>query len=226
MSLQFYQKLRKDTDELWDKVHSHPFVKEIGAGTLDPSKFVFYLKQDYLYLIEFSRVFGLASVKAQNFKDMAYFAELLNLTLNTEMELHRRTCADFGITDIELENTPQAMITAAYTDFLIRTCYEGSIKEIITILTPCAVGYVEIAQKLKEKGLPDHPHYREWIELYSAPEFVDYADMLIEKLNTFAVNASENDKALWQKSYTKSARFELLFFEMSWKKELWSTIVE
>ncbi|HEY5190642.1 MAG TPA: hypothetical protein VII77_01550, partial [Candidatus Deferrimicrobium sp.] len=56
----FYRELREKTDPLWETIFHHPFVKGIGDGTLSRDRFEFYLKQDYVYLIDFSRVFALA----------------------------------------------------------------------------------------------------------------------------------------------------------------------
>lgn len=221
----FSETIRVQTDSHWSAMLEHPFVKGIGAGTLDRDRYEFYLKQDYLYLIEFSRVFALAATKARQLQDMSYFARLLNLTLNTEMELHRRTCADFGISPSELEETEPGLITTAYTNLLVKTCYEGTLKEILAVILPCAAGYVEIAQHLKAQGLPENRHYRDWIETYSSKEFADYADWLKSRLDRFAKDASANDKQQWRKLYLASARFELLFFEMSWNKELWPAII-
>jgi thiaminase/transcriptional activator TenA len=221
----FCEILRAKTDPLWLAIFEHPFVKGIGSGALEREKYIFYLKQDYLYLIEFSRVLALASTKAQQLDDMSYFAKLLNLTLNTEMELHRRTCADFGISESELEKTEPGLITTAYTNLMVKTCYEGTLKEIIAVLLPCEVGYVEIAQYLKAQVLPDNKHYREWIEIYSSKEFIDYADWLKDRLDQFSEDASTTDKNHWFNLYLVSTRLELLFFEMNWQKELWPMVV-
>ena len=42
----------------------HPFVTGIGDGTLDVDKFKFYVRQDYLYLIDYSRVVALAAARS------------------------------------------------------------------------------------------------------------------------------------------------------------------
>jgi len=55
--LGFYGEIRRKTDPLWKRVSDHPFVRGIGDGTLSADRFEFYLKQDYVYLIDFSRVF-------------------------------------------------------------------------------------------------------------------------------------------------------------------------
>ncbi|HSL99404.1 MAG TPA: thiaminase II [Candidatus Limnocylindria bacterium] len=221
----FYQEMRHASDPLWQAIFGHPFVTGIGDGTLSRDRFEFYLKQDYVYLIDFSRVFALASAKSWHLKDMGTFATLLNTTLNVEMDLHRKTCGGFGIPAPELERTRKSMITSAYTDFLVRTCHEGSLSDILAVLTPCACGYVEIGQKLKSRGLPDNPFYRDWVETYSSREFSDLADWLVEKVNEYAGGASAQRKEYWYRLYETSTRFEYLFFDMSWKKEEWPAAI-
>ncbi|NIR48793.1 thiaminase II [candidate division KSB1 bacterium] len=221
----FSETMKKAADSVWQAILAHPFVEGIGDGSLSRERYEFYLKQDYAYLIEFSRVFALASAKAHQLDDMGYFAKLLDLTLNTEMDLHRRTCAGFGITSEELEQTEPAMITLAYTSFLVKTCYEESLPGIIAVLLPCAWGYVYIANDLKSKGLPDTQHYREWIETYSSEEFLEWADWLRNRMDAFASEAPTVDKERWKNLYLQSARFELLFFEMGYKEEMWPELL-
>jgi thiaminase/transcriptional activator TenA len=217
----FYETMRHKSDSLWQATFSHPFVKGIGDGSLSREKYKFYLEQDYVYLIDFSRVFALASAKAPAVDDMGYFATLLNATLNMEMDLHRKTCQEFGITTQQLEKTEKSMITSAYTNLLVRTCYEGDLSDILAVLLPCAVGYVEIGQQLKKKGFPDNKFYQDWINTYSSQEFEDLTDWLIQKMNTLSENVSEAREKKWYDLYLSSARFEYLFFEMGWKQELW-----
>jgi len=215
----FYRELRDRTDALWEAIFDHPFVKGIGDGTLARDRFEFYLLQDYVYLIDFSRVLALACAKSPTLPEMGTFAALLHVTLNTEMALHRKTCAAFGIQAEELAKTRKSPATSAYTDFLARAGYEGDFSDLLAVLLPCACGYVEIGKRLKSKGVPDNPFYRDWIETYSSAEFQEFADWLAGKMNEHAAGAPARRKELWHRLYESSARHEYLFFEMSWNKE-------
>ncbi|MFQ5864886.1 MAG: thiaminase II [bacterium] len=215
----FSETMKEKSKPVWQAILNHPFVKGIGEGTLALDKYEFYLKQDYLYLVDFSRVFALASAKARQLDDMGYFAKLLDLTLNTEMDLHRRTCAEFGISSEELERTEPTLVTLAYTSFLVKTCYEEPLAGIIAVLLPCAWGYADIAQHLKKQGLPEVSHYRDWIETYASEEFAEWARWLKDKMDAYAEEASDLEKDHWYRLYLQSTRFELMFFEMSYKKE-------
>ena len=68
---------------------AHPFITGIGDGTLPVDKFQHYVKQAYVYLIDYSRVLALASARAPDLESMGWFARLRDEILNTEMELHR-----------------------------------------------------------------------------------------------------------------------------------------
>jgi thiaminase/transcriptional activator TenA len=215
----FYGEMREKNDPLWEAIFDHPFVKGIGDGTLSRDRFEFYLKQDYVYLIDFSRVFALACAKSPTLPDMGAFASLLHVTLNTEMELHRKTCAAFGIAERELAMTVKAPVTSAYTDLLVRTAYEGGLPDILAVLLPCACGYVEIGKRLESEGLPEDRFYRDWIDTYSSAEFREFADWLIGRMNELAAGATAERKEQWHRLYESSARHEYLFFDMSWKME-------
>jgi thiaminase/transcriptional activator TenA len=217
----FYNEIRSKTDSLWQAILKHHFVQGIGKGDLAQDRYEFFLKQDYVYLVEFSRVMALGTAKGNSLIDMGYFATMLQGTLNVEMDLHRKTCAAFGIPPETLEKTEPAMITTAYTNLLVRTCYEGDFADIMAVLLPCATGYVEIGKKLKEQGLPEDKFYRDWINTYSSKEFEDFANWLIDRMDQLAEGAEQKRKDKWFKLYQSSVYFEYLFFEMSWKKEFW-----
>jgi len=222
--MKFSVELRSGTDVLWNAIQNHPFVQGIGRGDLDKDRWIYYLKQDYFYLIEMARSFGLALTKAEQFAEMRFFAELLEAMIKIEMDIHRRNCAEFGITEADLERTQPSLINVAYTNHLIRTAYEGRLADILTASMPCA-GYVEIAERLKGKGLPDEPHYRNWIETYASPEFKAMVEWMKNTLDDLAAPAPAADRNRWSRIYLTSTRFELLFFDMSWNREEWPAIV-
>ena len=58
--LTFTDHLARLAAPIWQAQHAHPFVQGIGDGTLDVARFAFWIRQDYLFLIEYCRLFGLA----------------------------------------------------------------------------------------------------------------------------------------------------------------------
>ena len=221
--MSFSSYLRTKAEPIWAKELEHPFVKGIGEGSLDEDKFKFYLRQDYLYLIEYSKVFALAVPKCRDVQTMQEFAKILDLTLNTEMELHRSYCREFGISPEELEKTTIVPTTYAYTGHLVNIAALGTLSEIVAALLPCAWGYCEIATKLADrydKSL-EHPLYGKWIATYKSEEFWQYVDWLKGLLDTLAEHLSDEEKNIHERHFIISSRYEYLFWEMAYKGEIW-----
>ena len=87
----------------WDAQAEHPFIRGIGDGSLDVERFKHWVRQDYLFLIDYARMLSLASARAPDLDAMTRLAELAHATLTTEMSLHRAYAEEFGISAEELE---------------------------------------------------------------------------------------------------------------------------
>ena len=212
---------RAAAHEIWEANFAHPFVQGIGDGTLSEERFRFYLAQDYVYLIDFSRFFAVAAAKGQGLAPMERFAKLLDETLHFEMDLHRSLCAEFGFSRQDLEHTRPAPTCLAYTCYLLRVAYEGEAWSLLAALLPCSWGYGEIGLRLKAKGLPAVAHYAKWIETYSSAEYQEIVEWLRSLFDEAAGDASGPSRARLQEIFDTSSRWEYLFWEMAWKMEGW-----
>ena len=219
----FSNEIRSRADGLHQAILSHPFVTGIGDGTLDVERFKHFIRQDYLFLIEYSRTLALAVAKAPSLEVMGRFAVLVHETLNREMALHRGYCARFGIGEEELRKTTPAPTTQAYTDFLVRTAYDGSFGELACALLPCMWGYCEIGQELLGKGKPaNQPLYAEWIDMYTSAEFRELTEWLRGLVDELAESASHAEREKMEQAYVTSTRYEHAFWEMAWQLEEWT----
>ena len=70
---------------IWDAQLAHPFVRGLGDGSLPTERFARWVRQDYLYLKDYARLFAWAVAKADHLESMNWYAAVLHLTLNTEM---------------------------------------------------------------------------------------------------------------------------------------------
>lgn len=222
--MKFSERLYQKLQPIWRKNHAHPFVKEMGAGTLDKEKFRFYMIQDYLYLIDYSKLFALGAVKATSIKDMEKFAALLHATMNEEMSLHRQYAARFGISNEELENAAPSPITLAYTHYMLFSAQNGTLAELVAALLPCMWSYWEIGKELSEiPGAIDHELYGEWIKMYSSTEFGELAQWCMDLLDKLAVEKSEEELLKLEEIFLNTTRYEYMFWEMVYNKEMWPT---
>ncbi len=220
--MSFSALLWKRVEPIWQKTLHHPFVRGIGDGTLEIDKFKFYICQDYIFLIEYSRVLALATAKGTDLGTMGKFAELLHATLHTEMALHRGYAEKFGISRQELERTKPAPTAVGYTRHLLHVAALGSLGEIVASLVPCQWGYCEIGVALAKQGEPKgQPLYGEWIRTYASPEFAALAQWIRALLDTLGQDAGTPERARMEELFLLSARYEHAFWDMSWRMEAW-----
>jgi thiaminase/transcriptional activator TenA len=198
---------------------AHPFVQGIADGSLDPKVFENWVRQDYRYLIEYARVFGFCAARADTLDAMTWYANALQLTLATEMELHRQYAHRFGISAEELESTPMWPTTRAYTDFLVRYAQSGDYAEAVAALLPCTWGYVDLATELARGKPPEDQRYADWIVQYGDPEFVAAAEWLKRELVRVSAGEDETGRARLLDLFVQSCEHELAFWEMCWRGE-------
>ena len=221
MAESFSDRLRRLAESIWAAQHAHPFVRGIGDGTLSLDKFRFWVRQDYLYLIDYARVFAAGAMRAPDLETMTTFADLLHATLRTEMDLHRSYAAEFGIRPAELEHERKAPTTQGYTDFLLRVAAIGDFAEYAAALLPCMWGFCEVGQRLAARGMPADPRYVKWIAMYSAPEFAELTRWCRDLVDTLGNDAPAPVRARMEEAFLTSSRYELAFWEMAWALETW-----
>ncbi len=217
----FTDELYVAAQPIWDAQLAHPFVRGIGDGSLDEARFKRWVLQDYRYLKEFARVFAWAAAKAERLESMGWYAAVLNLTLNTEMGLHRKYAERFGLSGEDLETAPIWPTTRAYTDFLVRTAADGDMADLVAALLPCAWGYVHVAQQLVQLEPPADQRYADWVAQYASQEFAQAAEWLKAEMNRLAEDASAEKRARLKELFLLSSRYELAFWQMCWTGEAW-----
>jgi thiaminase/transcriptional activator TenA len=206
---------------IWRAQHDHPFVRGIGTGRLDLQRFKYWVRQDYLFLIEYCRLFALAAARAPDLDTLTRFADLLQATALEEMELHRGLARSLGITRRQLEHATMAPTTRAYTDFLVRVAATADFAELAAALLPCMWGFSEIGQALKSRPLPQQPHFARWIETYADPAFAGLAQWCRDLVDRLATGAPAPQRRRMEEAFLTSSRFEYLFWEMAWRQESW-----
>src|SRR5436190_1753379 len=102
---------REAAAPVWERHVAHPFVAGIGDGTLPEDRFRFYVRQDYLFLIDYGRLLALAAARAPRLAWMRRFSALAQSVLETEMDLHRQFAARWGVTTEQLESERTAPAT-------------------------------------------------------------------------------------------------------------------
>ena len=218
----FSEELRKENRRIWDAILGHPFILELGAGTLPLEKFTYYVKQDYLYLIDFARCIGLAASKAEDVDDMRSWADMMGGCLRYETEMLESVSKALGVPPGEISQTPKAPTNEAYTNHILKVAYEGSMGENVAALLPCMWTYMDVGGVLAEiGGYEGHPVYEEWCEAYTAPEYIELVEVYRSLVDRSAEEAGKAVKDRMRRHFRLSMQYEYMFWEMAYWMEEW-----
>ena len=160
---------RAACEDHWAAYTRHAFVEALSNGSLPRAAFLRYLRQDYLFLIHFSRAWSLAVVKAGSLAEMQAASATVHALLHGETALHVGICEAAGISRADLEATEEAPENLAYTRYVLETGYSGDFLDLLAALAPCVLGYGEIGARLVRRA-GDTP-YRPWIETYGGADY-------------------------------------------------------
>ncbi|KNH23686.1 TENA/THI-4 family protein [Priestia megaterium] len=219
--MKFSERLYEKLQPIWRQNHNHPFVQGMGDGKLEKEKFRFYMIQDYLYLIDYAKLFAIGAMKATDLQTMGKFAALLDSTLNEEMSLHREYAKKFEISEKELEKAQPSPTTLAYTHYMLHVGQSGTLAELVAALLPCMWSYWEIGKELSEKPGANNEFYREWIEMYSSEEFGELATWCINLFDSLAEDKSEAELEKLEEIFLNTTRFEYMFWDMAYNEAMW-----
>lgn len=161
--------LRDAAGPVWREYARHAFVEGLRDGTLPRAAFLHYLRQDYVFLIHFSRAWALAVVKAGTLAEMRACAASVHALLEEEMQLHVALCAEAGIAEADLAATPERPENAAYTRFVMDCGFSGDFPTLLAALAPCVMGYGEIGARLAREKTSET--YADWIATYGGQDY-------------------------------------------------------
>jgi thiaminase (transcriptional activator TenA) len=213
----FTDELRQAAADLWQAQFEHPFIRGIADGTIDPDRFRFFIRQDYLYLIDYARVFALACARAPRLELMERFAELAQTTLQTEMELHRAYAEEWGISREQLSAELPGPTTRAYTNFLLRTATLGDFGELVAALLPCLWGYSELGRHLAQGPRPAEERCARWIDMYATEEFAELAAWCRGACDALAADTGPVGRDRMLQAFVTCSRYELEFWDAAWR---------
>ena len=222
--------LRARSDAIWRRLHAHPFITELAAGSLPIDKFRFFLEQDNLYLQDYARCLAMGAAKSRNEAELRYFVTDLDQVLDQELPSNRALLdrvTELGAVD-RGGASGMAPANVAYTSYMRSLALHGGPLEIMASLLPCAWSYVEIATALADRIDRDHPVYADWVGYFSLPANVEMvADMRRDFDRLVQEEASTG--ARWKQIddiFAMSSRLEHQFWDMAYTLERWPDLTE
>ena len=213
------ERLLNATRDIWETYNDHPFVRGIADGSLDKEKFKFYMIQDYLYLIDYARVFALGVAKARDAQTMRLFAGYVHQILDGEMDIHKGYMQRLGITTEEAEGAALSLDNISYTAYMLRVANEEGPAEIAAAILSCALSYEHIAKKIvaENPAAADRPFYGEWVRGYADPGYAASNEVLVALTERLTAGYSEAQLDHLTEIFIACSRYEGAFWDMAWE---------
>lgn len=199
---------------VYEKILRMPFVEQLAAGTLPHEKFMFYLRQDALYIDNYSKVL---SHIASRLLDRDHVADFIRFALDgvaVEKLMHGSFL--HGEVPPVSEMSPACML---YTSVLTAQSVAPVEVEAAAVL-PCFWVYQRVGQSIMERSTPDNP-YRLWIETYGDKGFEASTRRAIEICDDLASAAGEETRRRMTEIFVTCTRMEWLFWDSAWNLEQW-----
>ncbi len=181
---------------------AHPTVAGIARGDLPEPVFRSWLEQDYLFLLDYVRVFSRLAWQAPD-GHLGDLVDLAHSTFHEELSLHRSLSAEFGA---DLGGARKGPACAAYTSFLLDSA--AVYADGLAALYPCMWGYSTLGRALAENP-PAEPRYRAWVDTYAHPAFAELTGRIAVMIDEAAPDPGRAGKL-----FAEGMAHELAFWDV------------
>lgn len=208
----------------FDAIRRHPFVTGLSDGTLEKEVFWRYIVDDSQYLIWYASALTTVASRWPDPVGAATWARFGADTVAAERDLHAALLRSAGI-DLSGDDLPAPTPTClAYTGTLQTWASLAPVEVAAAGVLPCFRVYAEVGALLASalSSQPDHP-YRDWVSMYGDPVFAADTRHAEEMVDQAADQASEVVRAAMHDAYAQATRFEWMFWDASFRGELWPT---
>jgi thiaminase/transcriptional activator TenA len=214
--MKFTLHLWETTKEIYKKIIQLPFNQELMKGTLNMDRFIFYVRQDSLYLIDYCRALAIIASKLEKTERILQFLKFAEDSILVEKAMHEKFLSEYK-DEAKNQKSPACF---SYTNFLLATAAFKSTEEAVASILPCFWIYREVGDYIYDNSASSNP-YQEWIDTYSAEEFRKATDKAIEVTDEIAEAANSIIRLKMTEVFKLSTRLEYIFWESAYKKEKW-----
>ena len=183
----FFYKLKNSCKKEWSEYTNHKFLINLVSNKLPNKNFKKYLIQDYIFLQQFLKILALSVYKSTSFEEINRSVNFIK-GIDGEIRLHINYCKKWKIPLKSLNSIKVEKANSSYTDHVLDIGKNGNNLDIFSCLSPCIIGYGEIAYNLTKIKNWKKSKYSSWIKMYASREYqqvakdnINYLDHLLKK---------------------------------------------
>jgi thiaminase/transcriptional activator TenA len=212
--MSFSEDLKHFNIDIWNSILNHRFVAEIAKDILPISKFIFYLKQDQIFLESFCNLLAVAASITYDSQTKLWFEGLLDSTTKSEMKMQNEILSqlegDLGFIETSAKET-----TREYISYMKRVSDSRDLAIIVSAMAPCPWTYYDISQALIKSDIRSDV-FTKWIRFYSSNESLKQVNEITSLLNKLAMDVDEQKEEEMKNHFSLSCNYELKFWDMAY----------
>ncbi|MCY4557308.1 MAG: TenA family protein [Chloroflexi bacterium] len=222
----FADELRAKYHDQWESMVTHPFVLEMGDGSLDIAKFRNYFRQDYVFCKDLVKLTSFAIARAApDYEAGKILNGFLSNFLSAENDLFLNGFHDLGVTAEQYLETEANPVTQGFGDFMVRTALEGDFDDLIALFYVTEGTYLDWAERLLNSGTqPNNAVYQGWIDIHSPDVLGDVVAWFTERLNDAGERANATKRANLERIFRTTLRYEYQFWEACYHGRDWHDV--
>ncbi len=221
MAEKYSAQLKRRANRIWRVIHGHPFLRELHAGTLPMDRFIYFILQDYVYLLDFAQVLCQGGARSPDLETLSLFCRHAIGAVEVERSFHTSFGKSVGLSREQLDGVTKGPVTEAYIGHLQSVARSGILGELVAAVLPCYWIYGEVGRRLY-KNRPRKPKiYREWIETYACESFWRPVREQINLMDRLGAAANRGEKNRMSANFILSSRYEFMFWEQAYRMEKW-----
>ncbi len=211
--MRWSEEVWRKAGHIYEDILTLPFVKELTAGSLSMERFLFYIRQDAIYIENYSRV--LAHI-ASRLPEKGWLEDFLRFASDgvlVEKAMHE------SFTECAGSNTAATPTCLLYCAYESAKALEPVEVEAAAIL-PCFWIYMCVGKEIHRNSVPDNP-YSKWIDTYADEYFAKSTARAIEICDELAEKTTSEIRDKMTEAFIYATRMEWMFWDSAYNLEEW-----
>ena len=217
------------TQQIWDenypfyqKILNLPFNQELLNGALDEEVFKDYIIQDYHFLQNYRKVYGILLAKAPDETAMQFIVKLIN-GIDEEIKwVHNTYIEKFHITREELMNGTLYPCTEFYNSYLVKTATLEPFEVGLMATLPCQWIYYQLGVDMKQSEKAQNNKYQEWIDGYAEESWENSETKeVVDFVEKYMRATTDENRLKMREAYETAMKLEYMFWDEIYRNVKW-----
>ncbi len=209
------QHIWRKSNRIYKAILELDFLKELSNGTLDNNLFGRYISQDEIYLGNYYRnMFALADMMEDE-DNRNLFLDFAKSGMEGEKVMHDLLIEKFG-TDV---NVVSSRVTTDYNTLIQEAINSGNRYYALAVMIPCMWIYNRVGLHILAMSKLEENPYKEWILEYGNEEFSQGVNVVLDIVDSWALEADEDTIQEMNRLYLRAALYEYAFWDYGYYGE-------